>query len=286
MKRTFLVLFALISLSINAQEKYLIIRCDDIGMSHAVNNAFREIIKTGYPISASVMFPCAWYQEAVDILKENPQISVGVHLTLNAEWKNYRWGSVAGKSVVPSLVDEEGYFFPSRSKFFANNPKLEEVEIELREQINRAKRSGLDIDYLDYHMGTAVDKPELRAIVEKLAKEYNLGISRYFGEDDLNNVYDDPVESKTDSLISIVNGIEKNGLYLLVAHIGKNEPELAAMEDLNPWGPKNMSQSREGELKALCSKEFNQILKLKNIDLIDYRKLIEIKGKANMKSPE
>ena len=238
MKRIFLIFFAIITLSITAQEKYLIIRCDDIGMSHAVNNAFREIIKTGYPISASVMFACAWYQEAVDILKENPQISVGVHLTLNAEWKNYRWGSVAGKSLVPSLVDEEGYFFPSRSKFFENNPKLAEVEIELREQINRAKRSGVRIDYLDYHMGTAVDKPELRAIVEKLAKEYDLGISRYFGEEDLNNVYDDPVESKTDSLVSIINGIEKEGIYLLVAHIGKNEPELAAMEDLNPWGPK------------------------------------------------
>ncbi len=286
MKRMILMLFAFITLLINAQEKYVILRCDDIGMSHAVNNAFKEVLKTGYPISASVMFPCAWYQEAVDILKEHPEISVGVHLTLNAEWKNYRWGSVAGKSVVPSLVDEEGYFFPSRSKFFANNPNTAEVEIELREQINRAKRSGLKIDYLDYHMGTAVDKPELRAIVEKLAKEYDLGISRYLGEEDLNNVYDDPVENKTDSLTAIINGIEKDGIYLLVSHIGKDEPELAAMEDLNPWGPKEMSKSREGELKALCSTRFNEVLKLKNIKLIDYRKLIEIKGKGNMKSPE
>lgn len=261
---------------INAQEKQLIIRCDDIGMSHAVNMAFKELLKTGYPLSASVMFPCAWYQEGVDILKEHPEVSVGVHLTLNAEWKNYRWGPVAGKSMVPSLTDEEGYFLPSRAKFHANNPKLEEVEIELRAQIERALRTGLKIDYVDYHMGTAVDKPELRAIVEKLAKEYNLGISRYFGEVDINNIYDDAVESKTDSLVAIINDINNAGTFLLVTHIGLNQPELASMEDLNPWGPKNMSESREGELKALISQNFKEILKKKDIKLINYRQLIEM----------
>ena len=46
-----------------------------------------------------------------------------------------------------------------------------------------------------------------------------------------------------------------------------------------------MSESREGELKSLCSSEFNKILKQKQIKLINYGKLIEIKGKANMKSP-
>jgi hypothetical protein len=278
-KYLFVLMFSLV-LFINAQEKELIIRCDDIGMSHAVNMAFKELLKTGYPLSASVMFPCAWYQEAVEILKEHPEVSVGVHLTLNAEWKNYRWGPVAGKSVVPSLTDNEGYFFPSRAKFHENNPKLEEVEIELRAQIERALRTGLRIDYVDYHMGTAVDKPEHRAIVEKLAKEYNLGISRYFGEKDINNIYDDPVNAKVDSLVAIINNINEPGLFLLVSHVGLNQPELAAMEDLNPWGPKNMSESREGELKALLSKEFNEILKKKNIKLINYRKIIE-KTKSN-----
>lgn len=261
---------------INAQEKQLIIRCDDIGMSHAVNMAFKELLKTGYPLSASVMFPCAWYQEGVDILKEHPEVSVGVHLTLNAEWKNYRWGPVAGKSLVPSLTDDEGYFFPSRAKFHENNPKLEEVEIELRAQIERALRTGLKIDYVDYHMGTAVDKPELRAIVEKLANEYNLGVSRYFGEADLNNIYDDAVESKTDSLVAIIDEINNPGVFLLVMHIGLNNPELAAMEDLNPWGPKNMSESREGELKALISENFKNIIKKKDIKLINYRQLIKM----------
>jgi len=88
--------------------KILLIRCDDIGMSHSVNLAAKELIETGLVFSASVMFPCAWYQEGVDILKNHPEMSVGIHLTLNAEWKNYRWGPVAGKDKVPSFV--VGYF--------------------------------------------------------------------------------------------------------------------------------------------------------------------------------
>jgi hypothetical protein len=79
----------------NNASKILLIRCDDIGMSHSVNMAAKELIATGLVFSASVMFPCAWYQEGVDILKNHPEISIGIHLTLNAEWKNYRW-SVAG----------------------------------------------------------------------------------------------------------------------------------------------------------------------------------------------
>ncbi len=277
--KKFLIVFIFFTIIIFAQDKQLIIRCDDIGMSHAVNMAFKELLKTGYPLSASVMFPCPWYQEAVDILKEHPEVAVGVHLTLNAEWKNYRWGPVAGHSAVPSLTDNEGYFLPSRAKFHENNPKTEEVELELRAQIERALRTGLKIDYLDYHMGTAIDKPEHRAIVEKLAKEYNLAISRYLQETDINNVYDDPVESKTDSLVAIVSNIKNDGVFLLVSHIGIDTPELAAMEDLNPWGPKNMSKSREGELKALTSNNFKEALIKNNIKLINYRDLINIRNK-------
>ena len=90
---------------------YLLIRSDDAGMSHSVNMALERLIESGLPVSISVMFPTPWYQETVEILKRHPSVSVGIHLTLNSEWKNYRWGPVLGRVAVPSLVDGEGYFF-------------------------------------------------------------------------------------------------------------------------------------------------------------------------------
>ena len=269
----------------NNSPKILLIRCDDIGMSHSVNLAAKELIETELVFSASVMFPCAWYQEGVDILKDHPGITVGIHLTLNAEWKNYRWGPVAGKDQVPSLIDEHGYFFPSRAAFFANNPKLDEVEIELRAQIERALKSGLKISYVDYHMGTAVDNQKMRKIVEKLANEYGLGISRYFAEVDVKNMYSDPIEFKKDSLYYTLSNLETDKINLLVCHIGKDNDELRAMIDMNSFGLSEMSKHRNAELNALIAAKRENIFEKKNIQLINYEYLIKEFGLDKMKSP-
>lgn len=284
---TFLFICALF-ISVSAQQKtpQLLIRCDDIGMCHSVNLAAAEVIKTGIPFSASVMVNCPWYQEGIDILKYHPQVSVGIHLTLNAEWKNYRWGPVTGQNSVKSLVDSCGFFFPSRDALYKNYPKLEDIETELRAQIERALLTGLNIDYVDYHMGTAVDKPEYRAIVEKLAKEYKLGISRYFGEIDSESMYDDPIEYKADSLVKYLSGLDSEKPNLLVCHIGQDTPEMQAMIDLNSFGLEFMSRHREAELKALISEKIQSVLKSGKFKLITYGDLITSKGLDSMKNPE
>src|SRR5215210_7992317 len=70
----------------------VVLRLDDIGMNHSVNLAVEKVAATGMPFSVSLLFACPWYQEAVEILKKYPQVTVGVHLALNSEWRNYRWG--------------------------------------------------------------------------------------------------------------------------------------------------------------------------------------------------
>jgi predicted glycoside hydrolase/deacetylase ChbG (UPF0249 family) len=283
------LLIAAVSMTTSTQNSlegnFLIIRCDDIGMSHSVNMAAKELIDAGLKFSASVMVPSGWFDEAVSLLKNANNVSVGIHLTLNSEWKNYRWGPVAGVSKVPSLVDSLGYFFPSRAKFFANNPSLDEVEIELRAQIEKAIKSGLKISYLDYHMGTAVDKPELRKIVEKLASEFNLAISRYFSEKDVNSMYSVPVELKYNHLVSVLDSLDDNNINLLVCHIGKDNDELAAMIDLNEFGLKEMSRHREAELNALLKAIQNNEFTKRKINLINYSDLIKLKGIGQMRSP-
>jgi chitin disaccharide deacetylase len=284
-----LVLMAGIPLSAqqgkDASTMTVLIRCDDIGMCHAVNMAAKKVLDQGFPVSMSIMFACPWYQEGVDLLKQYKNVSVGIHLTLNAEWKNYRWGPVSGRSAVPSLVDSLGYFFPSRAKLFAHNPTLDDVERELRAQIDRAMQSGLTIDYVDYHMGTAVDKPQYRALVEHLAAEYGLVISRYFGEVDVNGVYSAPPTAKLDTLLDRTRKLSSRDINLMVFHIGLEGPEMDAMLDLNVFGPPNMSKHRQGELMALTSEKFSSLLRSSGVKLTSYHELRERIGVIGMKRP-
>jgi hypothetical protein len=69
----------------------LLIRLDDIGMSHSVNMAVEKLAKTGIPFSASVQFACPWYQEAVAILKKYPN-EYRRSSYADLEWRAYRWG--------------------------------------------------------------------------------------------------------------------------------------------------------------------------------------------------
>ena len=270
----------------SSEPVYLIIRTDDAGMSHSVNMAVERLIATGLPVSVSVMFPTPWYQETVDILKRHPEVSVGIHLTLNSEWKNYRWGPVLGRTAVPSLVDADGYFFPSSEALHQNHPNLQEVEKELRAQIERALHSGLKIDYVDYHMGTAVRYPEFRALTERLAREYGLGMSQYFGDIRHDSQYSAAPPAKTDSLVAMVNRLQPR-FNLVVTHVGIDNEELGALLDMNTSGPlPEMSKNRQGELNALTSPRFSEALKARNVRLITYRQLIEMQGLKSMRRPE
>jgi predicted glycoside hydrolase/deacetylase ChbG (UPF0249 family) len=265
---------------------YLIIRSDDAGMSHSVNVGLERLIATGLPVSVSVMFPTPWYQETVAILKRNPEVSVGIHLTLNSEWKNYRWGPVLGRTAVPSLVDADGFFFQSSEELHRNHPDLQEVEKELRAQIQRALGSGLKIDYVDYHMGTAVRYPEFREITERLAKEFGLGMSQYFGETRNDPQYLAAPPNKTDSLLAMVDRLHPR-FNLVVTHVGIDDAELGALLDMNKDGAlPEMSKNRQGELDALTSPRFRNALKARNVHLLTYRQLIAIQGLQSMRRPE
>jgi predicted glycoside hydrolase/deacetylase ChbG (UPF0249 family) len=292
MKYSLIIITFLFSSNVFAQKDKspekasILIRCDDIGMCHSVNMAAKQVLDTGIPVSMSVMVPCPWFSEAVELLKKYPNVSVGIHLTLNSEWKQYRWGPVSGAQAVPSLVDSLGFFFPSRTALFGNNPKLGEIESELRAQIAKALHAGLKIDYLDYHMGAAVQTLETRAIVEKLAAEYNLGISRYYDEAYIEGWYFASPKDKLDSMMLKLKTLQPGKPNLFVIHIGLDSAEMSAMEDANSFGPQEMSKHRNGELNALVSPQFQQLLHNPKYRLINYDMMNKEKGVSAMKRPE
>lgn len=256
-----------------AEPVHLLIRSDDAGMTHAVNMANRRLFESGLPVSVSIMFPTPWWQETVEILREHPDVSVGIHLTLNSEWKNYRWGPVVGRSAAPTLVDEHGFFFPSSQDLYDNDPDLGEVELELRAQIERALGTGLQIDYVDFHMGTVRRHPGFLEIARKLAGEYGLLMSGFNDEVMWDPQYRAAPADKPDSLAAMVARLDAR-FNVVITHPGLNTPELAALEDMNTAQPlESMAMHRQAELDALLSPTFARALRAGRVRLITYRDL-------------
>ncbi|MBP7052973.1 MAG: polysaccharide deacetylase family protein [Phycisphaerae bacterium] len=133
--------------------RVVIFHVDDAGMSYDSNKGTTQAIEQGVATSTSVMMPCPWVPQFAAYVKEHPQIDAGIHLTLNAEWKNYRWGPVAGHSVVPGLVDEHGYLWNDVGDVVAHATP-DEFEAEIRAQLDKALAMGIQPTHLDSHMGT------------------------------------------------------------------------------------------------------------------------------------
>ncbi|MGZ3776849.1 MAG: ChbG/HpnK family deacetylase [Mucilaginibacter sp.] len=291
LKLCLIVVLAIISTAkLSAQTNNLpklLIRLDDIGMNHSVNMACEKMAQTGLPISASVQFACPWYQEAVEILKKYPNVSVGVHLTLTSEWKNYRWGPVLGRSAVPSLVDSDGYFPHTGRAYSRKNYKIDEIESELSAQIERALHSGLKITYIDPHMGIMLSTPELRALTEKLAHKYQLAISTlssttYFGET-YKEMWGEPVATKKTAFMDYVNNkLSAERPNLVVIHTATPGPEMDALFDMassimnDKDGKPLTSIHRQTERNMILSPDFTG-LNGKKFLLVNYEQLL--KGK-------
>ncbi len=149
-----------------------VVHVDDLGMSHAANTGGFEAMENGPATCGSIMVPCPWFADAAARANENPNLDLGVHLTLNAEYDSYRWGPVLGAGAVPSLVDTEGCL-PRTVEEVVAQADLAEVDQELRAQIDRALTAGVDVTHLDSHMGTMFHKGFFD-IYMQLGRDYRL----------------------------------------------------------------------------------------------------------------
>jgi predicted glycoside hydrolase/deacetylase ChbG (UPF0249 family) len=186
MRKSFLlVLMCSIAIAVHSQQtktfaerlgfpkgaRVLILHVDDAGMSHDSDEGVEKAITEGVSTSTSVMMPCPWVPEIVKFIKAHPTMDAGLHLTLTSEWDNYRWGPLAGKAAVPGLVDKQGDLYPSVAAVYLN-ASADEVDKEIRAQLDRALAMGFKPSHLDSHMGTLFAKPAY------LEKYFQLGIEK------------------------------------------------------------------------------------------------------------
>ena len=119
--------------------KLLILNADDLAVSHSEDVASFAALDQKLITSATVMVPCPWFTEVAAYAKAHPEADLGLHLTLTAEWETYRWGPIASRALVPSLVGSDGNFYASPEDV-AKHAKLNEVETEIRAQMPRKNK--------------------------------------------------------------------------------------------------------------------------------------------------
>ena len=252
-----------------AEKPRLLVRSDDMASSHAANVSCIEVATKGISRSIEIMVPCPWFFEAAQMLKQNPGIDVGVHLTLTSEWEGIKWGPITPS---PSLADADGNFLAGTGDWYNKNYKMEEVEAELRKQIELAIREIPNVTHLSSHMGAPDCKPELKNLVKKLAKEYNLiyeteNVSQIpnFGWDKANNFLE-----KESAFIWMLNRLEPGKTYLFVEHPANESDEMKAV------GNKTMltvARDRHWVTEVFTSELVKKIIKDRGIELIDYTKV-------------
>jgi len=267
--------------------KLLIVHADDLGMTHAVNAASIHALESGLVNSASMMVPCPWFPEIADYAKNHPDADLGLHLTLTSERVYLRWGPVASKEKVPSLLDSAGYFFHDWNAETHINPK--EAELEIRAQIERAYAMGVRPTHLDTQQYRLImSGKDLFEVVLRVAHDYRLPVfvtRDWFAE----HPYLEPSLGPRDIVVDHTVTIEPTvpaekwvdfytqalrnlqpGVTEFVIHLAFDGEEMrAATRERDTWG----AAWRQRDLDFFTSTNFRRLLQEQNIKLISWREV-------------
>ncbi|HEY5748738.1 MAG TPA: polysaccharide deacetylase family protein [Chryseolinea sp.] len=140
-------------------DRVIIFHVDDVGMSYESNQGAMQALEKKLATSMSVMMPCPWVPGMVNYIRQHPDLDAGLHLTHTSEWSAYRWGPLSGIKAAPGLVDADGALWNNVASVIAH-ASADEIEMEIRSQLSRARRMGFDPTHLDTHMGTLWSTPE------------------------------------------------------------------------------------------------------------------------------
>jgi predicted glycoside hydrolase/deacetylase ChbG (UPF0249 family) len=263
--------------------RLLIVNADDFGMCHANNEATLRAFKDGIVTSTTLMTPCPWAPHAMQLLREHPEMSFGVHLTLISEHLGYRWGPLAPKDRVPSLLDEGGYFYTNdrRSELLAQ-AKLDEIEQEFITQIRTVLNAKLTPTHLDFHCLGDGGREDIFDLTFELAKEFGLAlrvsdrssaercraeglpVSDHGVLDSFGLGWDD----KSAKYVALLRALP-TGLNEWAIHPSLGEAEAQAMEPTS-W------RVRKADFDFLVSREARDIVNEQGITLLDFRALQKI----------
>jgi predicted glycoside hydrolase/deacetylase ChbG (UPF0249 family) len=261
-----------------AQATRLVVRGDDMGSSQASNEAAIRCFTDGVMRDVEVMAVGAWFPEAARLLRENPGLDAGLHLTLTSEWDGVKWRPL---TAAPSLVGRNGYFHPmiwphphyGKEGALREQPwKLEEIERELRAQVELTKREVPQLSHLSDHMGFQSLGPEVAALVKRLAVEYGLDVdpeargAKWIGW----SGKPETPSQKVESFVRVLEGLGP-GTWVFVDHPSLDTPEMRAVHHV---GYEGVAIDRQGVTDAWTSPAAREVVRRRGIELIGYRDLV------------
>lgn len=267
----------------------LIVNADDLGLSHEINRGIVESYVNGIVTSTSLSACGSAFDEGVQILRSNPGLDPGIHLTLVGE------RPVASPSQVSSIVQENGSFFGDAKIFFLRylmgRIRLHDIEMELEAQFQKIMDQAIGLTHIDSHQHIHLI-PGIWSTVCDLAKRYGIRHIRY------------PVESPNtlritrrrlagrivlaslgllnransttkfvgftfggqlseENVRSMLSVLSSKGTYELMCHPGFSG-------SFSSWG-----YSHDDERLSLQSRDLSHFLERANVNLIGFRDLAD-----------
>ncbi|HYL99969.1 MAG TPA: polysaccharide deacetylase family protein [Blastocatellia bacterium] len=267
--------------------KLLIIHADDLGVAHSVNAASIKALDSGAISSGSIMVPCPWLLEIAEYARSHSDADLGLHLTLTSEWQSYRWGPVASKDKVHSLLDKDGYLYPNEIEA-ATHIDPREAEIEIRAQVERALALGIHPTHLDAHMGTLFRTKALFEALLRVAHDYRLPVldaTDFFAEGAYLKTSLGPKDVVIDHMITIGPSVKpdhwadfyreaikklKPGVTEFIIHLAYDDAETQAITVNHPdWG----AAWRQRDFDFFTSAECRKLLEENNVKLVTWRQI-------------
>ncbi len=278
-------------------DKLVIIHTDDIGMCQASVQAFADLWDFGTISSGATMVPCPWFPAAAEFCRKNPEVDMGVHATLTAEWQHFRWAPISTVDRASGLFDDEGFFHHLAAPV-QESADLDFVRVEVQAQYDRAVQFGIAPTHLDAHMLTILHPRLLPAYIETATRarvpfmlprnsvematwmgyetQVAQGLGELIAQAESNGV---PLVDRFDSLPlddpqdqigltkKILSELEP-GITYLVLHPSIDTPELRA---ICPDWP-----SRVANYQAMMSREVKDFIKNEGIQVIGYKVLSDL----------
>ncbi len=261
----------------------LIVRGDDMGFSHSANQALIKSYSQGIQTSIEVIVPSPWFPEAVTMLQQNPRTDVGLHFAITSEWDNVKWRPV---SDCPSLKNADGYFYPMiyKNKNYPGQAvmdhtyNIEDIERELRAQIVLATKYIPRLSHVSGHMNSTAFTPEVKAMAERVAKEYNLPMVDVGPNSNISVSYigfdfkGKTTEERIDGFIAMLDKLEDGKTYVYVEHPGLNTEELKAIYHI---GYEDVAEGRQAVTNIFTSEKVKEAVIRKGVQLVSYKDVLK-----------